>query len=65
MTTKTKINDHNLFREDFGDKIELSEMGPFEQITYYFYQRYQLEFLVKFSLHEIQIFQIKNKSLKA
>ena len=46
-------------------KIELSEMGPFEQITYHFYQRYQLEFLLKFSLHEIQIFQIKNKSLKA
>ena len=45
-------------------KIEFSGVVPFQKkyLKIYLYERYQLDFLQKFSLFKIQIFQIENRT---
>ena len=47
------------FLEDFRkEKIEFLEIGPFRKMAItFFFKRYQLDFLQKFSSYKSQIFQ--------
>ena len=47
---ETKIYDHNFFLEDVREKVEFLELGPFRKLakTFFFYQRYQLDFYTIF-----------------
>ena len=52
---KTKVNDHNRFLEDFRDKNRIFRSSTISKkyLKIYFYERYQLDFLHKFSLYKI------------
>ena len=65
-TYENKNYDHNFIIEDFREKIEILEIGPFRKMakTFFFYQRYQLDFSHNFSSYKSLIFQIEIKSFK-
>ena len=64
MTTKQKNMTITFSWKILEKKIEFLEIGPFRKLakTFFFYHRYQLDFLYKFSLNKSLIFQIEIKS---